>query len=356
MSRGARLSVLGLYKADSGLFSEMVYPSGFTSDEKQTTVGNILSECAELECLFPDPDTMKTMIGLWSKLNISVWERIFTASQLEYNPIENYNRTELETISDDRSDTHSGNDVNKLTGTDTRLLDNTQTHSGSDTHTLSETHSGTDTHTISETHSGTDTHTTSETHSGTDTHTTSETHSGTDTHTTSETHSGTDTTTNSITAYDANTQYVHDTSALLHGHGISGSDALAHGESISGSDALAHGHSISGSDALAHGESISGSDALAHGESISGSDALAHGHKIIDDGSDSITYGKTETLTHGEKIVHEGDITKNSHISGNIGVTTSQQMLEQEIEISAKLNVIKMIVDSFKERFCLLVY
>ena len=332
MSRGARMSVLGLYKADSGLFSEMVYPSGFTDDEKQTTVGNILADCAELECLFTDPDTMKTMIGLWSKLNISVWERIFTASQLEYNPIENYNRTELETIADDRTDTHSGDDINKQTGTDTRLLDNTQTHSGSDTHTTSETHSGTDTHTTSETHSGTDTHTISETHSGTDTHTTSETHSGTDTHTTSETHSGTDTTTNSITAYDANTQYVHDTSALLHGHGISGSDALAHGESISGSDALAYGHGISGSD------------------------ALAHGHKIVDDGSDSITYGKTETLTHGETIVHEGDITRNSHISGNIGVTTSQQMLEQEIEISAKLNVIKMIVDSFRERFCLLVY
>ena len=320
MSRGATLSVLGLYKSDPGLFSEMVYPSGFTDDEQQTTVGNILADCAELECLFADPVTMKTMIGLWSKLNISVWERIFTASRLEYNPIENYNRTELETIADDRTDTHSGNDVNKQTGTDTRLLDNTQTHSGSDTHTTSETHSGTDTHTISETHSGTDTHTISETHSGTDTHTTSETHTGTDTHTTSETHSGTDTTTNSITAYDANTQYVHDTSALLHGHGISGSDSLAHGESISGSD------------------------------------ALAHGHKIVDDGSDSITYGKTETLTHGEKIVHEGDITKNSHISGNIGVTTSQQMLEQEIEVSAKLNVIKMIVDSFKERFCLLVY
>ena len=105
MSRGMRLSVLGLYKADSGLFSEMVYPSCFTADEQQTTVGNILAECAELECLFADPDTMKTMIGLWSKLNISVWERIFTASQLEYNPIENYNRTELETISDDRTDT-----------------------------------------------------------------------------------------------------------------------------------------------------------------------------------------------------------------------------------------------------------
>ena len=240
MSRGMRLSVLGLYKADSGLFSEMVYPSGFTTEEEQTTVGNILAECAELECLFADPDTMKTMIGLWSKLNISVWERIFTASQLDYNPIENYNRTELETISDDRTDTHSGNDINRLSGTDT------ETTSGSNT----------------------------------------------------QTNAGTDTQTNSITSYDSNTQYVHDTSALQHGHTVTDNGS----------------------------------------------------------GSASTSYGKTETLTHGEKVVHEGDITRNNHTSGNIGVTTSQQMLEQEIEVSAKLNVIKMIVESFKERFCLLVY
>ena len=220
MSRGMRLSVLGLYKADSGLFSEMVYPSGFTADEKQTTVGNILAECAELECLFPDPDTMKTMIGLWSKLNISVWERIFTASQLEYNPIENYNRTEIETIEDDRTDSH--------TGTDSSLSSNTQTNSGTDTNT------------------------------------------------------------NYITSYDSNNYQSHDKSDLV------------------------------------------------------------HGHSVTDSGSGS--------FTHGEVITHDGDVTRENHTSGNIGVTTSQQMLEQEIEISAKLNVIKMIVDSFKDRFCLLVY
>ena len=220
MSRGMRLSVLGLYKYDSGLFSEMVYPSGFTSDEKQTVVQNILAECAELECLFPAADTMRSMIGLWSKLNISVWERIFTASKLEYNPIENYNRTELETISDDHTDSHSG-------------IDSTSASS-------------------------------------------------------STTNSGTDTNTNSMTSYDSNNYQNHDKSELTHGHVVS------------------------------------------------------------DSGSSS--------FTHGEVITHDGDITRNNHTSGNIGVTTSQQMLEQEIEVSAKLNVMKMIVDSFKERFCLLVY
>lgn len=224
MSRGMRLSVLGLYNFNSSLFSDMVYPSGFTDDDKQTVVGNILAECAELEVLYPDYDTMKGLIGLWSKLNISVWQRIFTASQLEYNPIENYNRTELETISDDHSDTHSGIDSTSSSANNT------------------------------------------------------------------ETNSGTDTNTNSVTSYDSNSPYVHDTSSLLHGH-------------------------------------------------------------VVADYSSGST-----SLTHGEKIVHDGDITRNNHTSGNIGVTTSQQMLEQEIELAAKLNVINMIVESFKNRFCLLVY
>ena len=240
MSRGATLSVLGLYNYDSSLFDNMVFPAGFTTDEKQTVVGNVLMECAELEFLYPDFDTAKFAIEAWSKMCVSVWERIFTASKLEYNPIENYNKTELEMISDDRTDTHSGNDVTTYSGSD------------SDQSTYADT----------------------------------------------ETHSGTDTQTNKISSYDSGTLLNHDQNELQHGHSVSNYGT----------------------------------------------------------GSNSTTYGKTETLTHGSTIVHDGDISRTNHTTGNIGVTTSQQMLEQEIEVSAKLNVIKMIVESFKERFCILVY
>lgn len=304
MSRGATLSVLGLYNFDSSLFDDMAYPSGFTSDEKQTVVGNILMECAELEFLFPDFNAAKQAIGIWSRLNVAVWERIFTAANLEYNPIENYNRTELETIADDRTDTHSGNDVTRSSGVDSRALTSTKT----------ETHSGSDSKQISSTDS--------ETNSGSDSRQLSSTGS--------ETNSGTDTQTNKISGYDSGNLVDHDQNLLQHGHGVS--------TTSSGSDATTYGHVIS--------------------KTGSGSDATTYGHVITEggSGSDAITYGKSETLTHGEQIVHEGDITKNSHISGNIGVTTSQQMLEQEIEISAKLNVMDMIVRAFKERFCILVY
>ena len=288
MSRGATLSVLGLYNFDSSLFDEMAYPSGFTNEEKQTVVGNILMECAELEFLFPNFNAAKQAIGLWSRLNVAVWERIFTAANLEYNPIENYNRTELETIADDRTDTHSGNDVTRSSGVDSRALTSTKT----------ETHSGSDSKQLSSTDS--------ETNSGSDSRQLSSTGS--------ETNSGTDTQTNKISGYDSGNLVDHDQNLLQHGHGVS--------------------------------------------TTSSGSDATTYGHVITEggSGSDATTYGKTETLTHGEQIVHDGDITKNSHISGNIGVTTSQQMLEQEIEISAKLNVMDMIVRAFKERFCILVY
>ena len=48
--------------------------------------------------------------------------------------------------------------------------------------------------------------------------------------------------------------------------------------------------------------------------------------------------------------------THNGHIYGNVGVTTSQQMLEQELLLAPKLNVYNYIIASFRSRFCLLVY
>ena len=41
---------------------------------------------------------------------------------------------------------------------------------------------------------------------------------------------------------------------------------------------------------------------------------------------------------------------------GNIGVTTSAQMIEGEIKTRATYNMVAIIVNEFKQRFCLLVY
>ena len=68
------------------------------------------------------------------------------------------------------------------------------------------------------------------------------------------------------------------------------------------------------------------------------------------DSIDNTDTDNTNTNSNNSAIgAHSG------HLYGNIGVTTSQQMLQSEIDIS-KFIVADYIIDQFKERFCLLVY
>lgn len=53
---------------------------------------------------------------------------------------------------------------------------------------------------------------------------------------------------------------------------------------------------------------------------------------------------------------YNGDLEVDGTIHGNIGVTTSQQMLESEIALIPKLDFIKYISDSYQAEFCLMIY
>lgn len=61
----------------------------------------------------------------------------------------------------------------------------------------------------------------------------------------------------------------------------------------------------------------------------------------------SSSSAETSRDTSGE---HSG------HLYGNIGVTTSQQMLTAELDIAGRANIYDYITKDFKNRFCLLVY
>lgn len=280
----ATLSIRGLYQADETLFSEMSVCSEMTNEDKQTIIDNILMEYAELEVLYPDPVFMKHAIGAWSWKEVPTWDRIYAAAMADYNPIENYNRTE--TSSETANGTHS------------------EQSSGS------ETHSGTDT----ETNSGTDT----TSHSGTESSNTSNTTSHTGN--TTDANSGADTLTTNRAAFDS--------SSLV----TTGTDTTQHGLTLTktfNETTADQGHA-----------------------------SITHGEKI------DTKYGHTLAMKHGESINNSGNrsgtdkntVTRSSHIAGNIGVTTSQQMLEQELLVAPKLNVYNYIMESFKNRFCLEVW
>ena len=233
----ALLTVMGLYNYDNTIFDNLMLPDGV---DKPTLIDNIVLETAELECIYPTPVFLKTAIGLWSNVQFLTWDRVYTAMNLEYNPIENYDRQETETT----------------TGT--------RAHSGKDTTTRSGT--------VSET--------------------------GSTTGSTQGTASESGTTTNKIAGFDSTTLVDHDSST--------------------------------------------GSNTRQASDSSTGSSTRS--------GSDS----STQELTHGEQIADSGSRT--SRIHGNIGVTTSQQMLQSELDIAPNLNIYQYITADFRKRFCIGVY
>lgn len=87
----ATLSILGLYQREPTLFDELELPGSMNKD---VLIDNILYEAASLEAYYPDPNFMKFMIGRWSFMNQSVWQKLYDTTVLEYNPIFNYDRTE----------------------------------------------------------------------------------------------------------------------------------------------------------------------------------------------------------------------------------------------------------------------
>lgn len=110
------LSVLGLYNYDDTLFDPMVVPAGV--DKVNVLVPNLLSELAELEVLYPDPEIMKTIIEVWSKKQLPVWTKLMNTVNLEYNPIYNKDGYYEETETRDLENTNRITDSMNATVTD----------------------------------------------------------------------------------------------------------------------------------------------------------------------------------------------------------------------------------------------
>ena len=336
MSRGATMSIMGLYYNDSSIWDLMQFPEEFSQEMKQTTIDSIMAECAELEILYPNPTVMKNMIGLWSKKEKPYWSRIYKAALLEYNPIENYRRNETETITDGRTEQHSGSDTNTASGSDALA------RTGSDTNTESGSESLQRTGTDTDTESGTE----SLRRSGTDTNTASGSDTSTGSSTSTDTNSGTDTVNNKITGFDSDTLVPHDSSDTLHGLVTENEAEGTNTQTYGRVDTQQHNTT----DSTTFGKSVETEHDTTDTTTFGKIDTVQHNT------TDTTTYGKRDTFQHGEKIEHEGETERSVLAYGNIGVTTSQQMLEEEMKIAKEIQIIPIIIESFQDRFCLMVY
>lgn len=144
---------MGMYDFDESLFDGFNVPG----DLKADCVSNILIECAELEILYPELDTLKRAITIWSNSNQIAWQKIYHTMTVEYNPIWNVDAT----IVEDQDST--GNSTTTLSHNDNDTIDITDIESvkGFNSNTWSEAQknekAGTDNHELTANDHKTDT-------------------------------------------------------------------------------------------------------------------------------------------------------------------------------------------------------
>lgn len=95
----ATLSIAGLYNWNEHIFDDLVLP---VSIDKNEIIDDILYTCADLEIVYPDWNVMKHAIKVWSEEALYRWNKIETLAEAEYNPLENYDMMETESIHDNR--------------------------------------------------------------------------------------------------------------------------------------------------------------------------------------------------------------------------------------------------------------
>ena len=217
----AYLTIAGLYDYDPEIFADVDFPG--ENVDKDVVIDQIVYDCGELPLVYTKPDFMRRQLRRWSEVNRLTWQRIYLALTEEYNPLHNYDRTEVET--------------------------GTNTGSEGETGTIQ----------------------------------TAEDISDTGSNQTSAT------TTDQVTGYNSNT-FADDNKQLASGN-ASSTNARDRDET------------------------------------------------------------ETRNLTHTRNLAHA----RNLHIFGNIGVTTSAQMLTGELEVRAT-DIYRIIVDEFKQYFCLMIY
>ena len=113
------ISLMALYNQDSSILNATNFPlpTGVSHDNLDPL---LLAETAELELLYPEPSTLKTVIKAWATVRGPAWTRMITALTEEYNPLHNYDRQESWTDEHENEGTKSsaGSSESSGSGTD----------------------------------------------------------------------------------------------------------------------------------------------------------------------------------------------------------------------------------------------
>ena len=88
------------------LFKYLKLPEGI---DKDTLTGNILLRGGEFEVVYSDPEFIQKSISIWSSKWYRTFEKWINALNIDYNPLENYDRMEEWTDNRSKKDSYTDN-------------------------------------------------------------------------------------------------------------------------------------------------------------------------------------------------------------------------------------------------------
>ena len=276
MSTAQRITLIGMYNYLPSLFDGLTLPEGY---DKQDFIDSLLLEHGEKCVLYTNPDFMASAIGVWGRKWAGNLERIYMALTEEYNPLHNFDR--YEEVTDNEGRKYASQNSAGHTATDKPQYSDTQTNANTDTRT----------------------------------------HANTDT----RTHADTDTTTNDF-------DVVHSTiDQRVTEHTVSADNSSAYQADWKEMD---NGGTTK--------DANDGTITNAHTGTITD----GHTGTITDGHTGTIKHdiaGTTQNLTEKSNSSESGsdthNLTHHGHLYGNIGVTTSVQMLTTEVDARMKYNL-----------------
>ena len=337
MALRSTLSILGLWQYDNSIFSGFVVPEEM---EKETAITEILSQCAELELVYPSFDVMQGLIANWSKIELPIWKRVYRDCTIEYNPIWNKDGeiTETETRNlfyDEEGTKTTTNQVKPITNKTVSdpVTNKTETDPVTNTLTTDPITNTTTTDPITNTTATDPVTNVTSTDPITNTNTTQPV---------------TNSTTNQTAGYNSATW--ENSEKTINELGL-----VSETQNLGATETTQVLGETETTQVLGETETT---EVLGETETtetrgkISTTDTL---------GKTTITQniGQTDgTITETPDYHNHdhGTVERKRIEQGNIGVTKTQEMLADDLALLPELNPYQFIVNSFKKKFCLLVY
>lgn len=281
-----------MYQWDPTVLDLLTLPADVN---RELFIPYLLNKVGNMETQCPDPAVFKLAVRNWSKVRLPIWEKLVETTKYEYNAIHNYDRTEERTLDIER--------------------ERTEDRSGSLGRNVGV--NGTDTGTIN-----VDRHETEDIDETTTEDTTGK-HTSHSTGITDDTTNGT--VEEQVSAFNRS-DYEPSKKTIT--------EQTYHSEVKGDVENNDTGHSSG--NRIHNRENAASDDTTRNLRRTEDTVETQHTADDIDE---------TESQTHTEKI----------RAYGNIGITTTQQMIQQERDI-VQFSIFDFIVDDFKMDFCLLVY